>query len=684
MIRPKSDADMKAPRTSVSKNHPRSNMRRGGAFLATALACLGASCLQGPQTTAIHEWEFRPGFNQKDPGQGTGPWKPTAFPAYFRTTAGFEDYKGWITFRAPIPKEALPREGQPYAVFGGMISDVSRLYFNDTFVGGLGSADPYRSASFLVFLKSLPSTINVKEQGNFLYLCVYTDGTYPIYVMEYPRMGPAEIIYGDYYKSEILSFILLAAYFLVGLYHLHLWVRRRKELYNLYFGLLCIFLCFYWIFRLGSRDIVFGDSVLLRTKLEFIVLFLLGPFLLFFLSQFFRSRHDRFGLVIAPFFAVLAVVTAVGSYLTARVCLTIWQLSAIPTMAYCVFYIAREVYRKNPESKYLIPGVAALMLTGIHDIAAIRGWISTPMIARFAYPVFILGSAAVLARRFVNVHNHVEELLHNSRQQENLRSEFASVEDAGRDIASLLERITVALKNIFGFETAFTVVSDQFGTLYGSGDIPKYMRVYVARAHVSYQRNSLKPEFFEYCGPVFRIDPAVAEITGKTGSALARARATKRVFERLAEDGYHVGISLLNRKEVFGVLVIGPKAGGASYSLSDLSAMQTFQYAITQAVGNSMLFAEVSKLKGEAEDRVEKLSDYVIERSKAVRHEMDEKTLVYSSREMAEVFEKARKYAQASQPILITGETGTGKELVARTIHQFAGNASSPFVAINC
>ena len=51
---------------------------------------------------------------------------------------------------------------------------------------------------------------------------------------------------------------------------------------------------------------------------------------------------------------------------------------------------------------------------------------------------------------------------------------------------------------------------------------------------------------------------------------------------------------------------------------------------------------------------------------------------------MQEVYRLIEMAAPSPAPVLIVGETGTGKELVARTIHQMSQRAKGPFVAVNC
>ena len=58
--------------------------------------------------------------------------------------------------------------------------------------------------------------------------------------------------------------------------------------------------------------------------------------------------------------------------------------------------------------------------------------------------------------------------------------------------------------------------------------------------------------------------------------------------------------------------------------------------------------------------------------------------LIGTSDAMRDVYQMTRLSAQANSSVLLLGETGTGKELIASALHQFSNRASGPFVRVNC
>jgi DNA-binding NtrC family response regulator len=58
--------------------------------------------------------------------------------------------------------------------------------------------------------------------------------------------------------------------------------------------------------------------------------------------------------------------------------------------------------------------------------------------------------------------------------------------------------------------------------------------------------------------------------------------------------------------------------------------------------------------------------------------------LVGRSEPMTEIFEIIRRVARSNAPVLVTGASGSGKEVAARTIHRLSRRAGKPFVAFNC
>ena len=58
--------------------------------------------------------------------------------------------------------------------------------------------------------------------------------------------------------------------------------------------------------------------------------------------------------------------------------------------------------------------------------------------------------------------------------------------------------------------------------------------------------------------------------------------------------------------------------------------------------------------------------------------------LIGTSDTMRDVYQMTRLSAQSNSSVLLLGETGTGKELIASALHQMSDRASGPFVRVNC
>src|ERR1700712_1695242 len=60
------------------------------------------------------------------------------------------------------------------------------------------------------------------------------------------------------------------------------------------------------------------------------------------------------------------------------------------------------------------------------------------------------------------------------------------------------------------------------------------------------------------------------------------------------------------------------------------------------------------------------------------------KALVFEDQKSRAALARIQQIAPSAATVLITGETGTGKEIVARNIHALSARAARPFVAVNC
>jgi transcriptional regulator with GAF, ATPase, and Fis domain len=116
---------------------------------------------------------------------------------------------------------------------------------------------------------------------------------------------------------------------------------------------------------------------------------------------------------------------------------------------------------------------------------------------------------------------------------------------------------------------------------------------------------------------------------------------------------------------------------GWAFSDADLHFLEALSGSIAIALDNARLYAEALQAEARLRTQVGALR-----RDLASRLQFDE--MVGTGPAMAEVFQLMETAAASSITVLIEGETGTGKELVARGIHRASARADGPFLAINC
>jgi formate hydrogenlyase transcriptional activator len=115
----------------------------------------------------------------------------------------------------------------------------------------------------------------------------------------------------------------------------------------------------------------------------------------------------------------------------------------------------------------------------------------------------------------------------------------------------------------------------------------------------------------------------------------------------------------------------------AAYDESDLDFLQLVANHVAVAVENALAFEEIGALR----DQLYREKLYLEEE---VRGEHNFGEIVGESAALRDVLKKAETVAPTGSTVLIRGETGTGKELIARALHDLSPRQGRTFVKLNC
>jgi len=94
--------------------------------------------------------------------------------------------------------------------------------------------------------------------------------------------------------------------------------------------------------------------------------------------------------------------------------------------------------------------------------------------------------------------------------------------------------------------------------------------------------------------------------------------------------------------------------------------------------------SEVNQLKKRLDESQHLLENYQKEMARIQKEKYDDKPLIYVSKVMEDLYELIKSVAAVDASVLILGETGVGKQVVANQIHLLSDRSDKPFTTINC
>jgi DNA-binding NtrC family response regulator len=136
------------------------------------------------------------------------------------------------------------------------------------------------------------------------------------------------------------------------------------------------------------------------------------------------------------------------------------------------------------------------------------------------------------------------------------------------------------------------------------------------------------------------------------------------VLDRMRDAGLNIPVIVQTAHGGIDNVVSAMRAGAHDFVVKPVSA-ERLQVSLRNALNTSALKGELQRIRHSREGKLT-FAD-----------------IVTRSATMENVLRSARKAASSSIPVLIEGESGVGKEVIARAIHGSGERSSKPFVAVN-
>ena len=147
---------------------------------------------------------------------------------------------------------------------------------------------------------------------------------------------------------------------------------------------------------------------------------------------------------------------------------------------------------------------------------------------------------------------------------------------------------------------------------------------------------------------------------------------------QLADQSLKSGcwIPLVGREGVIGTLNVFSQRAG-NFTDDDVNMLMQIAGQVAIALGNALAFRHISELKDQLAEQKQYLED-------ELKTEFNFEEIIGHSKPIRRVLKQIETVAPTDSTVLILGETGTGKELLARAVHNLSLRRHNSFVRVNC
>ncbi len=150
------------------------------------------------------------------------------------------------------------------------------------------------------------------------------------------------------------------------------------------------------------------------------------------------------------------------------------------------------------------------------------------------------------------------------------------------------------------------------------------------------------------------------------------------MYAKAAGEGINslCDVALISRGRMLGVLAVASRAEDA-FDREETAFLSQVAQQVAIGIENALAYREITNLK-------DKLAQEKLYLEEEIRGEMDFEGIVGQSSALRHVLDLVETVAPSDSTVLLLGETGTGKELIARAIHERSRRKDRTFVKLNC